>query len=116
MIPVFYAMQAEDALRWLDAVRHRPSDPGIRVLDLGCGHGVFGASTSPGAVRTVTFADASNQLMPEHRQSRGSWQVDLDRDTDMIDRLGRGQYDLVMLLQRAGTPRPSGGRGWPERA
>ncbi len=91
--PVFYAMQAEDALRWLDHCGV-PLGPGTRVLDLGCGHGVFGARLAQRGA-AVTFADATNQLMPEHRQSRFI-AVDLDQDVDAVARLGRGQYDLVV--------------------
>ena len=91
--PVFYAMQADDALRWLDQCGV-PLGPGTRVLDLGCGHGVFGARLAQRGA-TVTFADAMNQLMPEHRDSRFI-AVDLDQDADAVARLGPGQYDLVV--------------------
>ena len=92
--PVFYAMQADDALRWLDQCRV-PMGAGTRALDLGCGHGVFGDRLARRGA-DVTFADASNQLMPEHRNARFV-QVDLDRDTNTVEKLGRRQYDLVVL-------------------
>jgi len=86
---VFYAMQADDAIRWIGA-SGVPMQPGVRALDLGCGHGVFG-----GALRArgceVTFADEKNYLLPENRAGR-FLPVNLDRD----DIGALGQYDLVI--------------------
>ena len=87
--PVFYSMQADDSIRWLEANQVRPCQ-GSRALDVGCGHGIFG-----GALRkkgwTVTFADESNQLLPELRSEEHRT---FDLDADRFDRLG--QYDLVI--------------------
>jgi SAM-dependent methyltransferase len=87
---VFYAMQATDSIRWLEAKGLRLG-AGVRVLDLGCGHGVFGGQLRRLGCE-VTFADEANYLLPEHRDS--VWKaVDLDRDT--LEGLGR--YDLVVF-------------------
>ena len=87
--PVFYRMQATDAIRWL-RTQGVALGPQTSALDLGCGHGVFGGELAGLGVRT-TFADESNLLLPEHRAAP-FLTVNLDRD-----RLtGLGQYDLVV--------------------
>lgn len=61
----FYRMQAEDAVRWMEASGVR-FGKGTRVLDLGCGHGVFGAQLV-GRGCQVTFADYQEALRGELR-------------------------------------------------
>ncbi len=85
----FYRFQARDAIEWME--RHGLElQAGARVLDLGCGHGVFGAELLPRGCR-VTFADYHNSLGP-------SIPADAFRpfniDSDDLATLGR--YDLVI--------------------
>jgi SAM-dependent methyltransferase len=87
--PVFYRLQAEDAIRWLEVQGVRLGQ-GVRVLDLGCGHGVFGGELKRRGCE-VTFADESNQLQADFRDAPFR-EVNLDRDD--IGALGR--YDLVV--------------------
>lgn len=87
--PEFYRMQALDAIGWIEEGGVRIG-PGTRVLDLGCGHGVFGGELLRQGCE-VTFADEQNLLLPEFR-SRPFIAVNLDRDP--LDRLGR--HDLVV--------------------
>lgn len=99
--PVFYAMQANDAIRWLRRQGVRVG-PGLRVLDLGCGHGVFGAELARLGCH-VTFADEQNLLLPEHRH-RPFIPVNLDHD----DLANLGAHDLVVcsnVLEHLGQPR-----------
>ena len=86
---VFYRMQADDAIRWLERSGVRIG-PGVRVLDLGCGHGVFGAALRERGC-TVTFADEQNGLLPELSDAE-FLPVDLDRGSPE----GLGRYDLVI--------------------
>ncbi len=98
---VFYAMQATDAIRWLRHSGVRLGG-GVRVLDLGCGHGVFGGELRKLGCEVV-FADESNHLLPEHRDAR-FLPVNLDRDS--LDSLG--EYDLVIcsnVLEHLAQPR-----------
>ncbi len=87
--PVFYEIQATDAIRWLRA-NGVATGPGTTALDLGCGHGVFGGALA-GLGCQVTFADASDQLMPAHR---GAPFVAVDLDRDGLAKVGR--HDLVV--------------------
>ena len=87
--PEFYRMQALDAIAWIEE-SGIPVGPGIRVLDLGCGHGVFGGELLRRGC-SVTFADEQNQLLPEFRACP-FLSVNLDKDS--LDRLGH--YDLVI--------------------
>ncbi len=86
---IFYLMQAQDAVRWLEAsgvVLGRQT----HALDLGCGHGVFGAELAKRGCK-VTFADEENGLLPE-LSSSPFCRFNIDRDD-----LGLlGQYDLVI--------------------
>lgn len=97
----FYALQATDAIRWL-GTRGVRIGTGVRALDLGCGHGVFGGELARMGC-AVTFADEQNLLLPEHRQ-RPFHAINLDRDA--LDGLGR--HDLVVcsnVLEHLGRPR-----------
>lgn len=86
---VFYELQAEDSLRWLEAAGISFSRE-TEALDLGCGHGVFGRELAKRGCQ-VTFADRENYLFPELKSAR-FLSVDLDRD----DYAKLGQYDLVV--------------------
>jgi SAM-dependent methyltransferase len=96
----FYLIQARDAIRWIEAAGV-PIKEGRRVLDIGCGHGIFGGELMKRGC-TVTFADYQNLLFPEI-SSAPFRQVDLDKDD--ISKLG--QYDLVVcsnVLEHLGKP------------
>lgn len=86
---VFYLMQAQDSIRWLERAGVALT-PETEVLDLGCGHGVFGAEFRKRGCQ-VTFADQTNYLLPEVQAER-FLPVDLDAD----DYASLGQYDLVV--------------------
>lgn len=87
--PEFYKLQARDAVQWIERVG-RPIRPESDVLDLGAGHGIFGAELLKRGCR-VTFADESNGLLPQIK-SAPFLQINLDRDD--VSRLGT--YDLVI--------------------
>jgi SAM-dependent methyltransferase len=85
----FYLLQAEDAISWLEAQGVKIS-PESRILDLGAGHGIFGAALAQRGCK-VTYADETNYLMksldnPDFRQ--------INIDSDNLKVLGR--YDLVI--------------------
>jgi SAM-dependent methyltransferase len=85
----FYAMQAEDAIKW---IRRQGVElgKGTTVLDLGCGHGIFGAALQREGC-LVAFADETNLLLPELRSADF---ITINLDTDDLSKLG--QYDLVI--------------------
>jgi 2-polyprenyl-3-methyl-5-hydroxy-6-metoxy-1,4-benzoquinol methylase len=85
----FYLLQAQDAIRWLEQSGVRLGKE-TRVLDLGCGHGVFGAELVKKGCQ-VTFADDGNWLFPE---LAGAPFLQINIDKEDISRLG--QYDLVI--------------------
>jgi SAM-dependent methyltransferase len=85
----FYRMQADDAIRWLRQSGVQIG-PGTRVLDLGCGHGVFGGLLAAGGC-SVTFADEQNYLLPEHRAAPF---LPINLDAEPLAKLGR--HDLVI--------------------
>lgn len=85
----FYTLQALDAIRWIERSGVVLSDR-TEALDLGAGHGVFGAELRKRGCR-VTFADESNLLLPELRSER-FLQINLDVD----DVRSLGTYDLVI--------------------
>jgi SAM-dependent methyltransferase len=85
----FYALQAEDAIAWLTRQGVRIGPP-TRVLDLGCGSGVFGLALQQAGCE-VRFADAENWLP---KDTPGTDFVKIDIDTEDPGRLGR--FDLVV--------------------
>ena len=85
----FYGFQAQDAIEWI-ARCGVSLGPQTRVLDLGCGHGIFGAELARRGCQAV-FADAVNMLHPDLSKSPFR-QIDIDKD----DLAGLGQYDLVV--------------------
>lgn len=87
--PEFYRLQALEAIDWMQ--RHGVRfGAGQTVLDLGCGHGVFGAELRKRQCG-VTFADAANCLLPE---LAGACFRQFDIDREEVRRLGR--YDVVI--------------------
>jgi len=58
--PTFYSFQAEDAIRWIEQCGISLG-PKTHALDLGCGHGVFGAALMKKGCQ-VTFADEERGL------------------------------------------------------
>jgi SAM-dependent methyltransferase len=96
----FYLLQARDAIRWLEK-SGVVLDKTVRVLDLGCGHGVFGGELVKQGCQ-VTFADEENYLLPE---LAGSPFLQINIDKDDLPKLG--QYDLVIcsnVLEHLGKP------------
>jgi len=87
--PGFYLLQARDAIEWLArcgvALGRETS-----ALDLGCGHGVFGAELVKKGCR-VTFADEENFLLPEIANAPFR-KINIDKEP--IRSLGT--YDLVI--------------------
>lgn len=87
--PTFYTMQADDAIRWIEKSGAKIG-PGVRVLDLGCGHGIFGAELKKRGC-SVTFSDEINYLDPSLR-SEDFKPLDLEKEN--IDKWGR--FDLII--------------------
>jgi 2-polyprenyl-3-methyl-5-hydroxy-6-metoxy-1,4-benzoquinol methylase len=85
----FYQLQADDAVRWIEEAGV-PLGKTTQALDLGCGHGVFGASLARRGC-PVTFADERKLLLPEIANSPFR-QINLDKD----DISSLGQFDLVV--------------------
>ncbi len=85
----FYRLQALDAIGWIE-------ESGVhlgratRALDLGCGHGVFGAELAKRGCQVV-FADEDNYLEPEVAAAHFT-RINIDHDG--LTRLGT--YDLVV--------------------
>jgi SAM-dependent methyltransferase len=85
----FYSLQAEDAIRWIEESRV-VLGPQTRALDLGCGHGIFGAGLAQRGCQ-VTYADTKNTL--QGGAAGGNFrQIDIDHD----DLASAGEYDLVV--------------------
>ena len=85
----FYFLQAEDAIRWLQG-SGVTLGPQTRVLDLGCGHGIFGANIARHGCQ-VTYADTANTL--QGAAANGNFRrIDIDRD----DLAAQGEYDLIV--------------------
>jgi SAM-dependent methyltransferase len=85
----FYLLQALDAIRWIERSGVALGKD-TRALDLGCGHGVFGAELVKKGCQ-VSFADETNFLLPELANAPFR-RVDIDQD----DFATLGQYDLVV--------------------
>jgi 2-polyprenyl-3-methyl-5-hydroxy-6-metoxy-1,4-benzoquinol methylase len=96
----FYALQAQDAIRWIE--QSGVALGGKTALDLGCGHGVFGAELMKKGCK-VTFADEENFLLPEIAQAPFR-RINIDRDE--LNSLG--EYDLVIcsnVLEHLSQPK-----------
>lgn len=87
--PDFYAMQARDAINWLQKKGVR-IESGIKSLDLGCGHGIFGAELQKLGSTTV-FADESCGLSKDLSGAPFK-KINLDKEDLTI----LGKYDLVI--------------------
>ena len=87
--PGFYLLQAQDAIQWIERSGVKIA-PGTTVLDLGCGHGVFGGVLLTRGCK-VTFADETNTLLPELAKAPFR-RINLDRD----NLANVGTYDVVI--------------------
>ncbi|MGD0539509.1 MAG: methyltransferase domain-containing protein [Verrucomicrobiota bacterium] len=85
----FYLLQAEDAIAWLKR-NGVTIGPGMAVLDLGCGSGVFGEALRKLGC-SVVFADDNNWLSPG-TPGELFRRVNIEKD----DLAALGQYDLVV--------------------
>lgn len=87
--PGFYLLQACDAMAWMEK-NNTVIRNGVTVLDLGCGHGIFGAEFKKRGC-LVTFADETNSLHPSLAgENYRTFNVDKDDVTTL------GQYDIVL--------------------
>ena len=99
--PTFYSFQAEDAIKWIGGCGV-PLGPKTRALDLGCGHGVFGAALMKRGCQ-VAFADEGQGLLPEI-SSAPFHCINLDRE----EVAALGEYDLVIcsnVLEHLAKPK-----------
>jgi len=97
----FYQLQAEDAIRWIEKMGGEVG-AGVTALDIGCGHGIFGAALKARGCE-VTFSDEQNFLAPE---LAGVTFKTLDLERQTIRDLG--QFDLVIcsnVLEHLSNPR-----------
>ena len=85
----FYLVQAQDAIRWIEE-SGVSLGAGTQALDLGCGHGVFGAELMKRGCQ-VTFADEVKSLVPEAAGSPFR-QINIDRE----DIAKLGEYNVVV--------------------
>jgi SAM-dependent methyltransferase len=98
--PIFYLMQAQDAIAWLEKKGVRLS-PTTHALDLGCGHGIFGAELLKRGCH-VDFVDEINYLTPDIDNAVFK-QINVEQD----DLSSLGEYDLVIcsnLLEHLAHP------------
>jgi SAM-dependent methyltransferase len=98
---VFYRMQAEDAIDWIQKVGGKVG-AGVSALDLGCGHGIFGAALAERGCN-VTFSDEKNYLAPE---LSGVKFEPLDLEKERISKIGR--FDLIIcsnVLEHLSDPK-----------
>jgi 2-polyprenyl-3-methyl-5-hydroxy-6-metoxy-1,4-benzoquinol methylase len=86
---VFYQMQAVAAIDWMVS-QGVEIGQNITVLDLGCGHGVFGHELLKRGC-AVTFSDEENTLSPEISKEKFV-RFNIDQD----DMRSAGKYDLVI--------------------
>src|SRR5438477_1489557 len=96
----FYLLQATDASAWLEK-SGVTFHAGMSVLDLGCGHGVFGRELLRRKCHVV-FADEANFLLTELK-SQEFRQINIDKQD--ISTVGR--YDLVVcsnVLEHLANP------------
>jgi 2-polyprenyl-3-methyl-5-hydroxy-6-metoxy-1,4-benzoquinol methylase len=96
----FYHLQADDAIQWIERNGGRIG-PGVKALDLGCGHGIFGAALQARGCE-VTFSDEQNFLASELKNAPFK-PLDLERQS--ISELG--QFDLVIcsnVLEHLSNP------------
>ena len=91
----FYEMQAKDAVSWMQS-RHVAMNTKVQVLDLGCGHGVFGGELEKFDCQ-VSYADIECNLNTE-RASAPFTHINLDEDD--YEELGR--YDLIVCSNVCG--------------
>lgn len=87
--PSFYTMQADDAIQWIERSGGKVGS-GVKALDLGCGHGIFGAELKKRGCQ-VTFSDEVNYLDPT---LRGEEFKPLDLEKENIDKWGK--FDLII--------------------
>jgi SAM-dependent methyltransferase len=85
----FYLLQARAAIEWLEQ-KHVVLSTSTKVLDLGCGSGIFGAELMKKGCQ-VEFADEANCLIPEI-QNANFKRIDIDRE----NLASLGKYDLVI--------------------
>lgn len=85
----FYRIQARDSIKWM---RKHGVDfrEGLLVLDLGCGHGIFGNELGNIGCEVV-MADVNNWLCPDALAYRF---IEVDVNVDDLSKLG--QFDLVI--------------------
>lgn len=87
--PAFYVLQAQDAVRWLEN-NNIGKEKDLSVLDMGCGHGIFGAEFLKKGCK-VTFSDETNAMHPS-LANLPYIAFNLDKD----DYTSLGQYDIVL--------------------
>lgn len=86
----FFSLQARDAVSWLQRAGVGLNE-NTSVLDLGCGHGLFGLEIEKTGCR-VTFADSDDNLAPEISKAKF---VKFDIDKDDLEKLGT--FDVVIF-------------------
>src|ERR1051325_11383702 len=85
----FYFLQAQDAIEWIEHGGVK-LDGETRALDLGCGHGIFGAELKKRGCQ-VTFADEDNSLLPEISNAPF---IKVNIDKEDIGKLGEFDLDI----------------------
>jgi SAM-dependent methyltransferase len=96
----FYWLQAEEAIRWISR-QGAPVGPGVAAVDLGCGHGIFGACLQKRGC-DVTFSDEANFLMPALKDQKF---IAFNLEAEPLQNLGR--FDLVIcsnVLEHLSNP------------